>query len=84
MHEGPRDRALQHDGLPQMNSVVPHFDSEGAPLANVDGAIIYSKGASVLAMLEARWEDWSPGVFKVLLSWDVLKRAPALCCYCTP
>ena len=60
MHEGPQQQALAADSDPRGAALVP---APGTPFP--PGPIIYSKGAAILAGLEAHMEALIPGSFQV-------------------
>ena len=60
IHEGPQQLALRADGDPFTAALVP---APGTPPPA--GEVTYSKGAALVASLEAYLERFAPGSFQV-------------------
>lgn len=78
MHEGPRSLALQADDDPGRAALVPQLNSSGSAVLQYTGRIAYSKGAAVVAMLEAYFEALLPDSFQVALPCFLFPRASRL------
>lgn len=69
MHEGPRQVALLSDDEPLTAPLVPNLSVESPFLPS--GQVTYSKGASVLHMLQAFLDAQQPGTFQVLAAFEI-------------
>ncbi len=62
IHEGPQQLALRADGDPYTAALVP---APGTPFPPSE--VTYSKGAALVASLEAYMERFAPGSFQASL-----------------